>query len=149
MHHDVLGENAYEWAGSVYKTLVSTEESNGSFSITDNYVPLGDGPPRHIHADADEFFVVMQGQADFWLEGEIIPKKAGESVRIPRGKEHTFQVTGDGPARLQIIFAPGGFEGFFQEMSAQQCRLPDDMDKIVEIGNRYHITFTGPPLGAE
>ena len=45
------------------------------------------------------------------------------------------------------ILTPGGFEGFFYEMAEGRFTIPDDMAAITDIAARYHLTFTGPPLG--
>ena len=73
----------------------------------------------------------------------------GESVFIPRGIEHTFKVVGDEPSRHLVILTPGGFEGFFADMAAGQCRIPEDMPAIEESARRHNLTFTGPPLPAD
>ncbi len=74
-------------------------------------------------------------------------RSAGESVFIPRGREHTFRVIGDQPCRHLVILTPGGFEGFFAEMAVKQCRIPEDMPTIEEAATRFNMRFTGPPLG--
>jgi quercetin dioxygenase-like cupin family protein len=118
-------------------------------SITDSVSPPNSGPPRHIHHDADETFVLLTGDAEFLLEGERFTRGPGQTVFVPRGKEHTFRVVSDVPSRHLVILTPGGFEGFFAEMAAEQLRIPDDMQEIARIAENYHLTFTGPPLGAD
>ncbi|WP_292062083.1 cupin domain-containing protein [Marivita sp. XM-24bin2] len=135
-----------EWLGVYYKTILSPEESGGTMSIVDSISPIGSGPPRHIHHNEDETFVILTGACRVWLEGEEIELVAGQSAFIPRGKEHTFKVIGDEPSRHLVILTPGGFEGFFAEMAAGQFAIPDDMPAIIEAAERHNLTFTGPPL---
>lgn len=146
MTGSLLGPDAVEWLGVHYRTILATADTGGAMSITDSVSPPGSGPPRHIHHDADETFVVLTGDAEFWIEGERFTRGPGETAFIPRGKEHTFRIVSKVPCRHLVILTPGGFEGFFAEMAAGACRIPDDMPQIVEIGNRYNIEFTGPPL---
>jgi hypothetical protein len=70
----------------------------------------------------------------------------GETVFIPRGSEHTFQIVGDTPCRHLVILTPGGFEGFFAEMAAGQFSVSTDMPAIMEAAGRHNLRFTGPPL---
>lgn len=137
-----------QWLGDTYHTILSTQTSGGVMSITDTVVLEGNGPPRHIHDAEDEVFVILSGRSLFWLEGETFERGAGETVFIPRGKEHTFKVL-EGPSRMLIQFTPGGFEGFFADMVADQCRIPEDIDAVNESAKRHNLRFTGPPLGAE
>lgn len=145
--NSILGPDATEWLGVHYRTILSTADTGGAMSITDTVSPPGSGPPRHIHHDADETFVMLTGDTEFWLEGERFTRSPGETVFVPRGKEHTFHVISDIPSRHLVILTPGGFEGFFAEMSAGKFRIPEDMPAIEESGKRHHLSFTGPPLG--
>ena len=144
---DLNGQiGAVTWAGVIYKTILDTADTGGAMSIVDTWSPAGSGPPRHVHHAEDEVFILLSGRTKIWLEGEEFIREAGEAVFIPRGKEHTFRVTDDGPSRHIIILTPGGFEGFFYDMADGQYRIPDDMPQIVESAERNNLTFTGPPL---
>ena len=149
MKDNILGPDAFEWLGVQYKPILTGKDSGGAISVTDSVSPPNSGPPRHIHHDADETFVMLSGECEFWVEGESIFRGPGGTAFVPRGKEHTFRVVGDKPCRHLIILTPGGMEKFFAEMSREACRIPQDMAKITEAGQRYHLEFTGPPLGAE
>jgi quercetin dioxygenase-like cupin family protein len=135
------------WLGTTYRTILHTEDSGGAMSIVDSTGPVDSGPPRHIHDREDEIFVILTGRCLFWLEGETFERGAGETVFIPRGREHTFRVIGNAPSRHLVILTPGGFEGFFSDMAAGQFRIPEDMDAVMESATRYSLRFTGPPLG--
>ena len=139
-------DGAIEWLGVQYKTILTPEQTGGSMSIVDSWSPAGSGPPRHVHNNEDETFVIMTGACKFWLEGDEFTAGAGESVFIPRGKEHTFKVVGDEPCRHLVILTPGGFEGFFAEMATGQCRIPEDMPAIEKSAKQHNMAFTGPPL---
>ena len=144
-----LGPGSISWNGSHYKTILETAATGGAMSIVDSVTPAGMGPPRHVHHNEDEAFVILTGECEFWMEGRRWTAGPGETAFVPRGKEHTFRVIGDQPSRHLIILTPGGFEGFFEEMAAGQFRIPEDMEAIVESGQRHHLDFTGPPLEDE
>ncbi len=148
MNEFSLGPGAIDWNGTVYRTILSTSATGGTMSMVDSVLPPDSGPPRHIHHDADKAFVILTGDCEFWIEGARFTRGPGQSAFIPRGREHTFRVVSTIPCRHLVILTPGGFEGFFEEMAADKYRIPDDMAKIDEIASRFHMTFTGPPLGA-
>lgn len=140
-------DGAIEWLGVQYKTILTPDQTGGTMSIVDSWSPAGSGPPRHVHMNEDETFVILTGACKFWLEGGEFKVGAGESVFIPRGKEYTFKVVGDEPCRHLVILTPGGFEGFFADMAAGQCCIPEDMPAIEESAKRNNMAFTGPPAG--
>lgn len=137
---------AIEWLGVRYTTILASDETGGSISIVDSLSPVGSGPPKHIHHHEDETFVMITGTCKVWIEGVEAIAGPGESVFIPRGKEHTFKVIGDTPSRHLVILTPGGFEGFFQDMADGQYRIPEDMPAIIAFAKNHNMEFTGPPL---
>ena len=149
MKDTILGPEAIEWLGVHYNTILKTDATNGVMSITDSVSPPGSGPPRHIHHDADETFIMLTGDSEFWLDGERFARGPGQTAFVPRGTEHTFRVVSDVPSRHLVILTPGGFEGFFAEMAAGHLRIPQDMPEITKIASKYQLTFTGPPLSAD
>lgn len=139
---------AISWLGTVYKTILSPQACGGAMSIVDSEGPAGSGPPRHVHMAEDEIFVLLSGRCRFWMEGEEFTRGPGETVFVPRGREHTFRVVGSEPSRHLVILTPGGFEGFFADMAAGQFAIPADMPQIEESAARHNLRFTGPPLQA-
>ncbi|KAA9010108.1 cupin domain-containing protein [Histidinibacterium aquaticum] len=141
-----MDDTTIEWLGVRYKTILGPADTGGAMSIVDSLSPVGSGPPRHVHHNEDEIFVILSGTCRLWMQGEETDLLAGQSAFIPRGKEHTFKAIGDEPCRHLVILTPGGFEGFFADMAAGQFAIPDDMPAIAESAERHHMTFTGPPL---
>jgi len=139
-------DGALDWLGTKYRILLSREASGGNISVTDSVSPPLSGPPRHIHHDADETFMIMTGEIGFWLDGKTVICGSGSSIFIPRGTPHTFLVLSDVPSRHLVIMTPGGFEGFFAEMANGQFGIPDDMAQIDEVAGRFSLSFVGPPL---
>jgi quercetin dioxygenase-like cupin family protein len=78
MKDTILGPDAIEWLGVHYNTILTTDATNGAMSITDSVSPPGSGPPRHIHHDADETFIMLTGDSEFWLDGERFARGPGQ-----------------------------------------------------------------------
>jgi quercetin dioxygenase-like cupin family protein len=149
MYDELSGQGVIEWLGVRYKTILPAAETQGAMSVVDSVSPAGSGPPRHVHEREDEAFVILTGECEFWMEGQTFTRGAGESVFIPRGREHTFRVSGRQPSRHLIILTPGGFEAFFAEMAEGRFRIPEDMEAIGAAASRHNLRFTGPPLAVE
>jgi len=76
------------------------------------------GPDPHSHDDHIDSFYVLDGEADFFVEGEWMRLPAGSYVAAPLGVTHAFANHGDQPAKLLNIHAPStGFHNRFREMS--------------------------------
>lgn len=144
---DLSGPGVLEWLGVRYKTILPASETAGALSIVDSLSPAGSGPPRHVHEWEDETFILMSGSCEFWQEGQTFIRSAGETVFMPRGREHTFRVLGDQPCRHFVVLSPGGFEAFFADMAEGNFCIPQDMDRIAASAARRGLRFTGPPLG--
>jgi quercetin dioxygenase-like cupin family protein len=79
--------------------------------------PGFEGPPPHSHEDHVDSFYVLEGEAEFELEGERVVLGAGSFVAAPPGVEHTF-TGGPGATRLLNVHAPStGFHEWLREIS--------------------------------
>jgi len=67
--------------------------------------PGFEGPEPHTHDDHVDSFYVLEGEAEFLMEGERLLLGAGSFVAAPPGIEHAFSVA-PGPSRLLNVHAP-------------------------------------------
>lgn len=148
MNVQVSKQPRVEWLGASYQTILSTDQTGGAMSIIDSVSPVNSGPPLHVHDGEDEIFYILSGEMEVYLDGKLTVAGPGSAIFLPRGVEHSFRVIGENPCRHLVILTPGGFEGFFSEMAQAQCRIPEDMEKVVSTAQTYNLSFTGPPLGA-
>ena len=100
------------WMDTDYSITLGTYESGGLVGVFISTVPGRGGPPVHVHHNEDEAIHVLEGEYEFWLDGQIHPVAAGQSIFLPRGVPHTFRVMGDRPGRNLTILTPGGLEDF-------------------------------------
>lgn len=132
------------WMDTVYNITVGRRESGGIVGVFESIVPSRCGPPVHIHHNEDEVIHVIEGDYQFWLDGETIPVPAGASIFLPRRVPHTFRVASTSPGRNVTILTPGGMEEFFIEAAGRNLRIPDDMAEVLRTGMLYGIEFRGP-----
>ncbi len=144
----VLGADSIEWMGTVYRTLLSADQTGGAIGIFESVSGPGGGPPRHVHEAEDETFVVMSGQLEVWIDGHSRICGPDEAAFVPRGTPHAFRVVGAEPSRHLTIVTPGGFERFFDVMVDRGLAIPQDMPAITAVAQTFHLRFTGPPLAA-
>jgi len=102
--------------GVVWK--LDTEQTNGLVSIVKHPFDVGTLVPPHIHRREDEYSIVTKGQIGFRSGDRQVVLGAGGYITKPRDEVHAMWNAGDVPARIIEIISPGGFEGFFRELSA-------------------------------
>ena len=63
-------------------------------------LPPGARHERHLHRNADEFFVVLAGEGHIYTDDGRERSVAGDVVWTPRGRWHGFDNTGHVPVTL-------------------------------------------------
>jgi quercetin dioxygenase-like cupin family protein len=120
--------------------LCEASETKGNWSLFEEEVPLGMGPPAHRH-DWDEAYYILEGQVDFVIDGEKVTSHRGDFNYLPRGTIHGFKGASELPARVLIFASPAHGSDFFHEISSRVRTMPDDLAKIPEIGRQHGIEF--------
>jgi len=150
-----LGEA--RWYGDgLFEFLIPEEATGGQISVFTATLTEGFGPPRHVHTREDEVFVVLEGEAAFWIDGRRLLAGPGTSVFMPRGIPHTFRIE-SAVARLLGVITPGAFEQLFRHLSvpAEERALPEpgttslDIPTVMAEQERLGTRVVGPPLTAE
>jgi mannose-6-phosphate isomerase-like protein (cupin superfamily) len=82
--------------------------------------PKVQGPPPHIHKSYKESFVIIEGEMQFFIDGEVYTKKAGEVIDIPPHTLHTFENKSEKKCRFANIHSPKGFRAFFESVGVSE-----------------------------
>lgn len=72
-------------------TLCEASHTNGRWSLFEEGVPLGMGPPPDRH-DWDEDYYVLDGEIDFAIDGEKVTSKRGDFNYLPRAPSMASRV---------------------------------------------------------
>lgn len=144
--------NSLWYIGNLMSILISNKDTGGAFSLIHGYELQGLEPPPHTHTREDESFYVLSGEIAYTVGNEILNAKSGNWVFLPRNIQHSFKVITE-KAEVLIHLSPGGFEGYFREMSEPAKELsipprpqgPPDVKRIIETASRYGVQF--PNLG--
>lgn len=63
----------------------------------------GEGNRRHHHPDWDEWWFIIEGEWEWWVEGQVKRVQAGDVVCIQRNRKHQITAVGDRAAiRLAV-----------------------------------------------
>jgi quercetin dioxygenase-like cupin family protein len=120
-------------------------ETGGAMTALESTPAPGEGPPLHLHTDADEVLYVLEGSFRFKLDGDLHDSPPGSFVFIPRGAPHTWQNVGAEPGRLLVLFAPAAMEPFFDRFAevADDASIPEAFRSL---GSEVGMEVAGPPL---
>jgi quercetin dioxygenase-like cupin family protein len=148
------GKSYWTPGGHMATFKITSEDTGGAYTITEETWPPQVGPPPHIHHTQEETFYILEGEMEFVTDGTTpttTRATAGSVVRIPRGVLRDYRNVGLEPARVLVLFAPGGFEGFFEEVGelvTDQSAPPEgppDVEKLVAAAAKYGAEIPPPP----
>lgn len=139
--------------GDKYEFLVTGKQSGGTTFILNANVPVGGGPPPHIHNNESESYYIEEGELLFSVGDKTIDARAGDFVHIPKGTVHTFTNKGTVGARMLSIFAPSGMEGWFEDalvpVKSTDTKPHEythkELDYMIEVGPKHGVTWVLPP----
>ena len=126
-------------------TKVSAADTDGRFLVGEVIGSAGFGPPRHLHYDQDEWFLVTKGTFLIEVGGEQFDAKSGDSIFAPRKVPHTWAPTGGRTSTMVFVLQPAGpFEAFIREASALgRLPTPQEANALFEA---HGMKITGPSL---
>lgn len=136
---------------SFYDFVATRSSTNGSLAVVDTHVPAGNGPPLHLHDDADESFYVLEGEFEVVAGDDRFVISKGDFAFIPRGTLHIWKNNTDQPARMLRIYTPGGVEEFFADIGrpadrdARAPRLTGEDIRRAEEGAMRHYGPASEP----
>lgn len=96
-----------------FDVKVSAADTGGALAVFDTLRDVPGGPPVHVHAAQDEWFLVVEGEVLFRVGERYFRAGPGDSVFGPRGVPHAFRVM-TVPVRMVLVFQPAArIEEFF------------------------------------
>lgn len=128
--------------------------ASGDFDLAVFETPAQmDGPPPHSHNTYQETFLILEGELEFFINGEIKTMKAGESVDVTPGTLHTFNNRSLHPCKWVNIHSPKGFYKFFEEIGVpandqdamSKSLQPELIGKVIAIAGDFDMTIPPPP----
>jgi uncharacterized cupin superfamily protein len=114
------------WEGSaghayVHLAALAGEGSFRQYGISVDVLDPAAGNSYHREAFEDESFLVLDGEFDLVIEGELHRIHAGQFVHCPAGTAHLFVGAGDRPASIMML----GRRGMVPEGAEWGEYLPD------------------------
>ena len=145
------GDDRALWMlNSLMVERATAEQTNGAYSILEQWITADGNPPPHMHTNEDEAFMVVDGEIDVTVGDTTTRVGPGGFAFAPRGVPHTYAVVSD-MAHMYVIATPGGIEHFFRDLGepAGSLTIPQpaapDVDHVVGTARRHGIAILPPP----
>jgi mannose-6-phosphate isomerase-like protein (cupin superfamily) len=135
--------------GNEMLVKISSGDTNGAFTVLEDYTPPSGGPPLHVHHVQDEWWYILEGEYLFEVDGQEIHAGPGATVFARHGTRHTFMNVGTAMGRMLVTAVPGGLDVFFEEVDGvtPQGGLPD-LEVLAALARKHGLEVLGPPLAA-
>jgi quercetin dioxygenase-like cupin family protein len=129
--------------------LVEAEDSNGTASVFECYVPANARMPApHSHDGFEETIYGLAGTTTWTIDGETVEVGPGEAVCVKRGQIHGFQNRGEVDATFLALATPAVFgPADFREISEVLAAAgggPPDLAAATAVMRRHGLTPVPP-----
>ena len=115
--------------GGTARFLVSSEDTNGAWSLVELAEKPGYKTRIHRHHYTDETYYVLEGVLTAKVGDKTHHLPAGSYITIPHGTPHAQGNLGKVPVRVLLTMTPGGFEKSFKARAELiKTANPDDPD---------------------
>ncbi len=105
-----------------------------------------EGPPPHSHL-WHEIEYVIEGEVDFYVNGQWTRGGPGTVQMLPAGASHSVRVP-NGTAKLLYVTIGPPYDRMARELSALYASENADLAGIVEIASRYGLKLEGDNDGS-
>ncbi len=134
----------YDWENDHTFVKVSSADSGGAFTLMEDNLKSSFALGLHRHDQHAETFYFVEGEVDFFVEGDWIRATPGTTIHVPSGVAHACKVAGGGTAKMIMIFQPAGFDGFLAEIAGMTAKDFEDEAKMAALNEKYDIVPMGP-----
>ena len=113
--HGIDTAPAYWMQNILWIILADGTDTGGRWSLMEQLLPKGSGPPPHKHTWSDETFYILDGEITFLIGDDIQTAGKGGFVMVPRDTRHAFRVDSD-TARILNGYTPASMEALVAEL---------------------------------
>ena len=146
------------WLVDVLWILLATgEDTDGEYSVIEQFMPPGSGPGPLVHPFEDEAFYVLAGEMTVVIAGETVVLGPGTFGHVPRNTVHEFKATSEDDCHCLNYYTPAGFEQAILGSSrpADRRELPPpgldapDSPQVLRFFNNYWVAPADLPCARQ
>lgn len=115
--------------------------NNGNVQVIEYESTDREGPPAHYHP-WHEIEYVIEGEVEFYVNGEWVQGGAGTVQMLPAGAAHSVRIP-SGSARLLMITIGAPFDGFSRDLAALYAQGIASLPDVAAVANRHGVRLEG------
>jgi quercetin dioxygenase-like cupin family protein len=131
--------------------LLTGNDSNGSVSVFELFVPAGQKlpAPPHTNDAYEEILYGIEGVLTWTVDGTPIEVGPGQALCIPRGAVHRFDNLSSEDVKQLVVISPAIMGPAYFHEAAEVIRAadgrPPDRTRMVDIFRRHGMTIATSP----
>ena len=125
---------------------VTGDDTGGAFDYFVVEVAPHGGPPLHVHHRQEETIHVLSGTFKVRIGEETFVCEAGGFAYLPSGVPHAFRNLTEDPARIVVVYTPGGGHRFYEEFGPLTRDGEPDRAEVAALFEKHDMSLLGPPL---
>lgn len=125
---------------------VTGDDTGGAFDYFVVEVAPHGGPPLHVHHRQEETIHVLSGTFKVRIGEETFVCEPGGFAYLPSGVPHAFRNLTEDPARIVVVYTPGGGHRFYEEFGPLTRDGEPDRAEVAALFEKHDMSLLGPPL---
>jgi mannose-6-phosphate isomerase-like protein (cupin superfamily) len=140
INHETKSEWSEVTPGERFSIRVSSEETNGAYTMLEVVADHWNGTPMHVHQNEDEHFMILEGTAHLAYGDRTVDAPAGTNITVSKGIHHAWCNLSKSSLRMLVLFTPGGIDELFRTTAK------GDNHNIAAILDKFGTRIVGPAL---
>ncbi|MEM9045281.1 MAG: cupin domain-containing protein [Pseudomonadota bacterium] len=134
----------YDWSADHTFVKVGAEDTGGQYTLMEDNLKANFALGLHMHRYHAETFYILEGEIDFYIDGDWMTAHPGACIHIPPGVPHACKVgQGEDQARMLMIYQPSGFDQYLAEMAKMSAADFEDEARMAALNEKYDIISLG------
>jgi len=140
----------YDWPGDHTFVKVASVDTAGAYTLMEDNLKREFSLGLHVHRQHAETFYILEGDVEFYIDGDWMTATPATTVHIPPGVPHAVTLRGEKTAKMLMIFQPSGFDQYLAELAKMTNQDLTDEKRMQELNLKYDIINLGgvPPREA-
>ncbi|MEM1232830.1 MAG: cupin domain-containing protein [Pseudomonadota bacterium] len=139
------GGTGYDWSADHTFVKVSAADTGGQYTLMEDNLKATFALGLHMHRYHAETFYILEGNIDFYVDGEWMTAEPGACLHVPPGVPHACTLAdGTTSGRMLMIYQPSGFDGYLAELEQLSEADFADTARMAALNDKYDIVEIGP-----
>ena len=128
---------------------MSSADTGGAFTLMEDNLKREFSLGLHLHRQHAETFYILEGDVDFYIDGDWMTATPATTIHIPPGIPHAVTLPGGETGKMLMIFQPSGFDQYLAELARMTEQDFADKQRMQQLDERFDIIALGgvPPRG--